>query len=91
MDEKRMSKFLFIICLFIFLIQSLSHAQRMGFTKEEFVRRRAALMDWVEDGLIVLFGECMPQPGAHFRQDNDFYYFEIRYHRSEIVNMPQSE
>lgn len=27
------------------------------------------------EGMIVLFGECLPQPGAHFRQDNDFYYF----------------
>jgi Xaa-Pro aminopeptidase len=32
-------------------------------------------MKQVREGLILLFGDCMPQPGAHFRQDNDFYYF----------------
>ena len=25
--------------------------------------------------MVVLFGEAEPQPGTHFRQDNDFYYF----------------
>ena len=32
-------------------------------------------MAQIKDGMIILFGESMPQPGAHFRQDNDFYYF----------------
>jgi Xaa-Pro aminopeptidase len=31
-------------------------------------------MEKVSDGLIILFGETMPLPGAHFHQDNDFYY-----------------
>jgi Xaa-Pro aminopeptidase len=54
---------------------NLAYSQRTGYSKEEFLRRRAALMEKVADGLIILFGESMPQPGAHFRQDNDFYYF----------------
>ncbi len=31
-------------------------------------------MDKVGNGLIVFFGETSPLPGAHFHQDNDFYY-----------------
>ena len=54
---------------------SSAFAQRAGYTKDEFVRRRAALADKVREGMIVLFGESMPQAGAHFRQDNDFFYF----------------
>ena len=54
---------------------SSAFAQRAGYTKDEFVRRRAALADKVKEGMIVLFGEAMPQAGAHFRQDNDFFYF----------------
>jgi len=50
-------------------------AQRTGFTKDEFVGRRAALMDRITDGMIVLFGETDTAPGTHFQQDNDFYYF----------------
>jgi len=49
-------------------------AQRTGYTKEEFVRRRAALAGKTKEGMIVLFGDSLPQPGAHFRQDNDFFY-----------------
>lgn len=50
-------------------------AQRTGFTKEEFERRRTALMEHVEDGAVILFGEAEAPAGAHFRQDNDFFYF----------------
>jgi Xaa-Pro aminopeptidase len=50
-------------------------AQRTGYTPEEFVRRRAALMDQVKDGAIVLFGDASVPSGTHFRQDNDFFYF----------------
>jgi len=49
-------------------------AQRTGYTKEEFVRRRAALAERTREGMIVLFGDAMPQPGSHARQDNDFFY-----------------
>ncbi|MCX6562780.1 MAG: aminopeptidase P N-terminal domain-containing protein [Candidatus Aminicenantes bacterium] len=54
---------------------SSAFAQRSGYTKDEFVRRRAALADKAKEGMIVLFGEALPQAGAHFRQDNDFFYF----------------
>ena len=50
-------------------------AQRTGYTPEEFVRRRAALMDQVKDGAIILFGDASVPAGTHFRQDNDFFYF----------------
>ncbi|MGB2907619.1 MAG: Xaa-Pro peptidase family protein [Candidatus Aminicenantaceae bacterium] len=50
-------------------------AQRSGYSREEFERRRTALMEAAEEGMIVLFGDAEPQPGAHFRQDNDFFYF----------------
>jgi len=50
-------------------------AQRRGYAKEEFSRRRAALMNKLEEGMVVLFGKCLPIPGGHFRQDNDFFYY----------------
>ena len=50
-------------------------AQRTGYTPEEFARRRAALMDQVKDGAVILFGDAAVPAGTHFRQDNDFYYF----------------
>jgi Xaa-Pro aminopeptidase len=50
-------------------------AQRTGYTPEEFVRRRAALMDKIKDGPIVLFADASVPAGTHFRQDNDFFYF----------------
>lgn len=50
-------------------------AQRTGYTPGEFVRRRAALMDQIKDGAIILFGDASVPPGTHFRQDNDFFYF----------------
>lgn len=49
-------------------------AQRTGYTPEEFVRRRAALMDQVTDGAVLLFGDAAVPAGTHFRQDNDFFY-----------------
>jgi Xaa-Pro aminopeptidase len=49
-------------------------AQRTGYSREEFERRRSALLAAVRDGMVVLFGDAEPQPGAHFRQDNDFFY-----------------
>ena len=50
-------------------------SQRTGYSSEEFVRRRAALMDQVKDGAIILFGDASVAAGTHFRQDNDFFYF----------------
>ncbi len=50
-------------------------AQRTGYSRDEFVRRRAALMDGTKTGGVILFGEVDVPAGAHFRQDNDFFYF----------------
>jgi Xaa-Pro aminopeptidase len=61
--------------LVLFLLSSFSFSQRTGYSKDEFIRRRNVLMEKVSDGMIVLFGEALAQPAAHFRQDNDFYYF----------------
>jgi len=74
----RRKKFLasaFVISLLLSWVQGVSFAQRAGYSKDEFVRRRAALAERAKEGMIILFGEAMPQPGAHFRQDNDFFYF----------------
>jgi Xaa-Pro aminopeptidase len=57
------------------LFAPLLMAQRTGFTREEFARRRAALMDQVKDGAVILFGDASVPAGTHFRQDNDFFYF----------------
>jgi len=50
-------------------------AQRTGYSRDEFVRRRAALMDRVKTGAVILFGDVEVPAGTHFRQDNDFFYF----------------
>jgi len=50
-------------------------AERTGFSKDEFLRRRTALMSQLADGLVIFFGDVSAPPGAHFRQDNDFFYF----------------
>jgi len=50
-------------------------AQRTGYSREEFVRRRQALREKAKDGLIVLFGEDHAPAAAPSRQDNDFFYF----------------
>lgn len=57
------------------LFASFLPAQRTGFSREEFARRRDALMDKVKDGAVILFGDAAAPAGSHFRQDNDFYYF----------------
>jgi Xaa-Pro aminopeptidase len=58
-----------------FFFQSGLFPQRVGFSKEEMTRRREALMARLDEGVVILFGDCLPTPGGHFRQDNDFYYF----------------
>ncbi|MGB3860481.1 MAG: aminopeptidase P N-terminal domain-containing protein [Candidatus Aminicenantaceae bacterium] len=75
MNKRNIRRILFIFVISVLLLQSYTFAQRTGYTKEEFMRRRAALMEQVPDGIIVFFGNAIPQSGAHFRQDNDFYYF----------------
>ena len=54
---------------------SLNYGQRTIMPVEEFVNRRAALMDQVKEGIIILFANPDNAPGLRFRQDNDFYYF----------------
>jgi Xaa-Pro aminopeptidase len=51
------------------------HARRTELPGEAFIKRRIALMEQVKNGMIILFANAESQPGAHFRQDNDFYYF----------------
>ena len=75
MNKRILLRIIFIILVSILLLQTFTFAQRTGYTKQEFMRRRAALMDQVKDGIIVFFGDAIPPSGAHFRQDNDFYYF----------------
>ncbi|MBN2408992.1 MAG: aminopeptidase P family protein [Candidatus Aminicenantes bacterium] len=74
MNKKRWHGVMLFLVLAAFIHPTLSFGQRTGYSKEEFMRRRAALMEKAADGLIVLFGATSPLPGAHFHQDNDFYY-----------------
>jgi len=67
--------FIFFLFFSVFLFSSGLFAQRTGYSNEEFIQRRDALMEEVKEGLIILFGKASPTPGQHFRQDNDFYYF----------------
>ncbi|MFQ6109424.1 MAG: aminopeptidase P N-terminal domain-containing protein [Candidatus Aminicenantales bacterium] len=64
-----------ILILVALVAQSFLFSQRVGYSKDEMIRRRATLMDQLKDGMVILFGECMHRPATHFRQDNDFYYF----------------
>lgn len=61
--------------------------QRTGYSPEEFARRREAVMRETGGGLIVLFGNDRRDPGTHFRQDNDFYYFTGREDVNAILIM----
>jgi Xaa-Pro aminopeptidase len=61
--------------------------QRTGYSREEFARRRQAVMEQAGGGLIVLFGNDRRDPGTHFRQDNDFYYFTGREDVNAILVM----
>ena len=81
MNKKTCLRIFFFLLVFIFLVPLPSAAQRTGFSREEFINRRNTLMDEVNEGIVILFGEARyegssgPTPGAHFRQDNDFFYF----------------
>jgi Xaa-Pro aminopeptidase len=75
MKKTRLRNPVLFLSLALFLCPLLSFGQRTGYSKEEFIRRRNTLMEKVSGGMIVFFGEVLPQPAAHFRQDNDFYYF----------------
>ncbi|MDW7761603.1 MAG: Xaa-Pro peptidase family protein [Acidobacteriota bacterium] len=63
--------------------------QRTGFTREEFDRRRTALMENLGNGAVILFGDAAVPAGAHFRQDNDFFYFSgIEALGAKLIIMP---
>ena len=75
MTRNRISPWRFAVCLcFLAAVPGL-FGQRTGTSREEFARRRAALMDQVKDGAVVLFGDAAAPAGSHIRQDNDFFYF----------------
>jgi len=42
---------------------------------EEFARRRHVLAEEVKAGYIILFARTARPEGAHYREDNDFFYF----------------
>ena len=75
MNRSRIAKIALVLTAGVLLVQSVGLAQRTGYTREEFVRRRAALAEKAKDGLIILFGAVQSLPASHFRQDNDFFYF----------------
>lgn len=68
-------------------LQDVASTQRTGYALGEFARRRQALMKEAGDGLIVFFGQDRREPAAHFRQDNDFYYFAGREDVNAILVM----
>ena len=92
MNKKPICRYaLILFCILTLIVQS-AWAQRTGYSHEEFSRWRTQLMERVDDGMIVLFGNCMPQPGAHFRQDNDFYYFTgIEDASAILIMLPQTK
>lgn len=78
MDLKRKQYFfraITVVFLLVLLEPGLFFGQRTGYSREEMMKRREQLMNKVSEGLIILFAEAMDQPAAHFRQDNDFFYF----------------
>ncbi|MCD6193695.1 MAG: aminopeptidase P N-terminal domain-containing protein [Candidatus Aminicenantes bacterium] len=68
-------KVLLVSCWWGLVLVGVILAARIGYPPDEFIQRRQRLMAQVKEGVILLFGEPMLQPGRHFRQDNDFFYF----------------
>jgi len=92
MSKYTIMKLCIVLMLATLIFQSSLYSQRVGYSKEEMITRRAALMDQLENGLVILFGECMPQPAAHFRQDNDFYYFTgVEDSGAILIMVPQTK
>ena len=75
MKGYRVSRILIVCLLVFFFFQTGLFSQRVGISKTELNKRRETLMNRLDRGIILLFGDCIPVPGGHFRQDNDFYYF----------------
>lgn len=69
MIDERAFKLSSLLLLCILAVQGLVLSQPAEYSKEEFARRRNALMDQVKEGIIILFGE----PDSRI-QDNDFFY-----------------
>ncbi|MGB9893516.1 MAG: aminopeptidase P N-terminal domain-containing protein [Candidatus Saccharicenans sp.] len=72
MKKRILFLFLLAIVLQALIFQS---AWSQNYSGQEFEKRRLALMDSVKEGLIILFASPGNSGGAHFRQDNDFFYF----------------
>jgi Xaa-Pro aminopeptidase len=66
-------------------------AERTGYPPEEFAARRAALMKRVTSGLVLFFGDTMPDIGVRQRQDNDFYYFTGNEDLNAVLVMDASD
>ena len=92
MKKHVICKISFLVILCGFLSGLPLWAQRTGYSQDEFKRRRDALMEKAKSGLILLFGEAIPPSGAHFRQDNDFYYFSgIEDANAALIMAPQTQ
>jgi Xaa-Pro aminopeptidase len=66
-------------------------AQRTGYPAEEFSARREALAKRLKSGLVLLFGDTMPDIGVRQRQDNDFYYFTGNEDLNAVLVMDASD
>ena len=73
MAQKRTIR-LFLLSTLLAGLAAAAAAQRTGYSREEFIRRRQALAGRLTGGAVVLFGDTETQPGTPFRQDNDFFY-----------------
>ncbi|MGO9306576.1 MAG: aminopeptidase P N-terminal domain-containing protein, partial [Candidatus Korobacteraceae bacterium] len=70
------------LLLFIFMTALLAAAQYtdraamndLGGPKE-FAARRAELAAKLKTGYVLLFAKTQEPPAAHYREDNDFYYY----------------
>jgi len=76
-----------LVAVWVLVGAGAAQAQRTGYSKEEFARRRQTIMKETGAGVIVLFGNDRRDPGTHFRQDNDFYYFTGREDVNAILIM----
>jgi len=66
----------FVLSLLIsFLMITFFYSFSAGYSRADLEKRRAALMDSIKDGLIILFASPGNSGAGHFRQDNDFFYF----------------
>lgn len=69
-----MPKLRFVVIALLAVAVAAPHAERFGYSADEFAERRARLAERLEGGTVLLFGATAPTPGLRFRQDNDFFY-----------------